>query len=195
MGGLQSAESWIWPPARNFTTSRSRRLMARVRWYSTSQTWSTSILRVSGNYYDSIERHAQMASSCVGQETTSSASSTALLSKRFAASAWKDDRRAPRPRGTRTLSLPQHPVEHRPERPVLLAVDQELGAATLGHRIIRRWFHRRGRRGLGAPQWPSGVGDRVGGFGSTRSAPTRCCPSRCRSTGATKPGWRLSASS
>ena len=30
------------------------------------------------------------------------------------------------PRGT-WASLPQHPDEHRPERPVLLAVDQQLG--------------------------------------------------------------------
>jgi hypothetical protein len=28
------------------------------------------------------------------------------------------------------FSLPQHPDEHRPERPVLLAVDQELGEGT-----------------------------------------------------------------
>ena len=30
------------------------------------------------------------------------------------------------------VSLPQHPYEHRPERPVLLAVDQELGGYTAG---------------------------------------------------------------
>ncbi len=29
------------------------------------------------------------------------------------------------------FSLPQHPDEHRPERPVLLAVDQELGEVRL----------------------------------------------------------------
>ena len=29
--------------------------------------------------------------------------------------------------GTRALALPQHPDQHRPERPVLLAVDQQLG--------------------------------------------------------------------
>ena len=34
---------------------------------------------------------------------------------------------------SRAVGLPQHPDEHRPQRPVLLAVDQELGeGATLG---------------------------------------------------------------
>jgi hypothetical protein len=34
---------------------------------------------------------------------------------------------APDGRSRLVLGLPQHPDEHRPERPVLLAVDQELG--------------------------------------------------------------------
>ena len=35
--------------------------------------------------------------------------------------------------GTRALGLPQHPLEHRPERPILLTVDQQFGeGACLG---------------------------------------------------------------
>ena len=40
--------------------------------------------------------------------------------------------RAPIPTRPLALSLPQHAYEHRPERPILLAVDQQLGeGATL----------------------------------------------------------------
>jgi hypothetical protein len=67
--------------------------------------------------------------------------------------------------GTRTLGFPQHPDEHRPERPVLLAADEELSErsgnptsapspsapAFTGHAIPRRSLvgdahHPEGRR-------------------------------------------------
>ena len=36
---------------------------------------------------------------------------------------------------TRAFGLPQHPDEHRPQRPILLAVDQQLGEGAALHAV------------------------------------------------------------
>jgi hypothetical protein len=104
-------------------------------------------------------------------------------------------------KGEWTLGLPQHPDEHRPQRPVVLAIDQELGkGATL--RIAPELSDPVGSLEVGEHEDVEQLGagsrtERVQAFsdsalqfvdrGAVSRLGTRSCP-----TGACECGWQVS---